>query len=126
MSRTDKTDPYRVQANNDRNAVVFHHHTCEHTVAPGRSTITLPCDLPALGEYAREANCRRFSYSTWARLYKGANAFDRHTNYYGPERARTRRALIEARRDYNTHGDTDVDVRTDQHHHAPWGGGYWD
>ena len=69
---------------------------------------------------------RYWSYDTWRRLHKGSNSWDRHTNYYGPERARTRTALVNVRRDYNTHGDTDVDVRTDQHRHAPWGGGWWD
>jgi hypothetical protein len=128
MAHTDKTDPYRVQVHNDPHAVVFHHHCCEDNPQPSRLiTRTQPCDLPNVGEYTRGTDCHRWSYATWLRLYNGGgNAHDTHTFYYGPERARTRTALNAARRDYNTHGDTDVDVRTDQHRHTPWGGGWWD
>lgn len=128
MAHTDKTDPYWVQSQRDPNATIWHGWACENNTQRRRydTGATVACDLPDPGTYRRRTNCRYWSYDTWRRLYSGSNAFDRHAYYYGPERARTRAALVNARRDYNAHGDTDVDVLTDQHRNAPWGGGWWD
>jgi hypothetical protein len=38
--------------------------------------------------------------------------------YYGPERARVRDTLRAARRDYNAHGDTDIEPFPRQHRHG--------
>lgn len=128
MARTDKTDPFWVQSQHDPHATIRHGWACEHrTRNQWNTSIPQPCDLPEVGAPGnRHTECRRWSHDVWWRLYKGANAWDTHTFYYGPERARTRTELISARRDYNTYGETDVDVSIDQHRHTPWGGGWWD
>lgn len=54
------------------------------------------------------------------------SADDRRNAYYGPERAHVRGMLRAAAREYNAHGDTDVEPEPRQHRHGPWRHGYWD
>lgn len=80
--------------------------------------VTHECDIDSVNGLCS----RRSPY----RYHCEVTAADRRLAYYGPERAYARVMLSNAVRDYNTHGDTDIEPEPIRHRHGPWRHGYWD
>lgn len=139
MSRTDKDAPYWVRT---EWYVPVHNHCQFHYTWWGWSYFPLgprECDLPEVATLRpshrrrsyriTELSCRwqaewpfksRYSF-TW-----GPRPIDRRLRYWKPERGQKRAACDRARKEYNSFGQTEVEVPTFQHRHALPGGGYWD
>lgn len=121
MSRTDKDAPYKIRAS-EHPEKRERHWGCDGNVqfrqdihAQWRG-YAVECDID--GE---QQNCY------YVIPHKcDTETEDRRTGYYKPERAYSRSVLRQAVDDYNTFGYTDIEPEPTQHHHAPWGGGYWD
>lgn len=91
-----------------------------------------PCDMSPNKEstYGGTNKCR-FYYdynvdSSYYRFFYHPSKEDRRDYYYKPERQHTRNSLNEAKKDYNTNGDTDIEPIKNRNPSGPWLNGYWD
>jgi hypothetical protein len=111
MSHTDKDDPLLIQARGG-SQVRRIHVFCGARDLP-TATSWRACDGSCERE-GRQGGCEFWSYGSVA-LPSGPSPEACHLLFYGPERASTRDTLRAARRDYNTHGDTDIEPFPRQH-----------
>lgn len=129
MSRTDKDAPNWVRALNDPRRVIDHAFGCELSPLNGwqNDGVRHACTVDDPNSDHSYRFCRywledrtRFRYSD------GPTAEMLRTGYFGPERAAVRASLLDALRDYNTHGETEADPPTRQTRRSDWYGGWWD
>jgi hypothetical protein len=141
MSRTDKDAPYWVRA--ECYVPVHNHCQFDHTWWGWTFFPDGPreCDLPE-DPIIRHPRQRRRAYGVEKRSCRweaewsfrsrynftwGPRPIDRRLYYWKPERAQKRTACDRARKEYNSFGQTEVEVPMFQHRHAETtGGGYWD
>lgn len=122
MSRTDKDTPRWVRAQHAADAVIHHTYGCDLSpFRPREPAHERPCDLDA-----RDGRCYRWDRNGTGRYYDDPSNAEIHLGYYGPERAHVRDLLRGAVREYNAHGETDLEPVTRQHRHTTWTGDYWD
>lgn len=123
MSRTDKDDPDFVRARRSTQARTIHGRNCVHAPHPDPDRVH-PCDADTTRTYATGA-CHTFANDR-DRWYDTVTPAMTHMHWYRPERAHVRVSLLNAARDWNMHGDTDVEPNPRQHRRGPWTGGFWD
>lgn len=141
MSRTDKDAPYWVRTSLYE---PWHNH-CEFD-ATWWGWSWFPngpreCDLPEEPTYQhpvrRRASRMEQRSCVWEpcdpdetyrfRFTWGPRPIDRRLCYWKPDRARVHAACDRARKEYNSFGQTEVEVPLFQHRHAETtGGGWWD
>ncbi len=116
MSRTDKDRPYRVRAADARALREEHHYRCERRapLRPDRGE-SLPCDIDARGIHTRCYRTGQAPKRFWWIFTCPSDISYR--DWTRPDRQRARLALRAALRDYNAHGDTDLEAPTEQHRH---------
>lgn len=123
MSRTDKDAPSWVRAKYAPRNTEWHHR-CENSVWAARApqgTVFEPCTIDQSGGW-----CRYFVDSRDFWWSDSPTGEDKNFYWYAPERASVRVSLDAARRDFNAHGETDIEPENRQTRGAPWGGGWWD
>jgi hypothetical protein len=113
MSHTDKDDPPLVRARTDRRIRGFHVF-CAALDLPTSGPTWRPCD-GTCDRDGRPGGCRFWHYG--GLLLGGPTPEACHLLFYGPDRARVRDTLRAARRDYNTHGVTDIEPFPRPHRH---------
>ncbi len=139
MSRTDKDAPWWVRT---EYYSPEHAYNCTEYMGNwrvGRQYPLRPCSLPEnpirvdhgfIGvESWRARGCTwepdwpgpRLRY--WCT--RGPNRLDRHAEWWGPDRARVRDQMIEAKQQYHGSHEVEIVERVDQHRHAP-AAGWWD
>lgn len=140
MSRTDKDKPYWVRT---QWYVPVHNH-CQHDRSSfgwyrfpdGPRECNLPADPVYLSPHHPHGWLNRTNWDChwkpewpWRLRYPytwAPRRIDRQLGWYGPDRAQAREACNRAGEEYNTFGQTEVEVPTFQHRHAPKGAGWWD
>lgn len=138
MSRTDKDAPYWVRSEYYE-AV---HWGCQYEQGtPWRKvTVTHECDLPETPHREhpvrlswrlreRSAHCYWESEWPWRRRYRhtwGPTRYDRHVDWYDPDRARVRDWTIGARKQYNGYREIDADNAPTWNHRHCSIKGWWD
>lgn len=135
MSRTDKDMPFWASA---KYYEPSHHHQCINTPASAwrmRGYHDQPCNLPE--QVVRHPPLWRGSHDcTWEpdwdelrhhrhRYTRGPNSKERRLMWWGPDRAKTRANLTEAKKQYNDSREVEIVERAEQHRHSP-SNGWWD
>lgn len=139
MSRTDKDVPWWIESewyrpSHGRNCRYLVPYSCPWGPRKATGACELPCDLP--DEPRRGAYSPRLRYQLqdrptrciWEPCYERfAHRYrytrpplkrERHLEWYGPDRAKVRDLLLEARRQYQGSGNIDVPEPTRNHRHA--------
>lgn len=126
MSRTDKDAPGWVRALNHPHATAIHFWRCETRYGNRAPAHRTRCDIDDTTNIPTN-RCGYWLFDRYRFPYTDApTTRRRHLDYFGPERTAVRDSLHLARRDYNAHGETDLDAPTRQTRHSDWHGGWWD
>lgn len=126
MSHTDKDAPAWVRAMHHPSAEAHHAWRCRegefvlcHPNFPAH--LIHECDLDRPG-----GTCRWWVDDRDRAYYDRPDGPEIHLRWFGPERAHVRTTLLAALRDYNTHGETDLEPDNRRTRGGTWAGGWWD
>jgi hypothetical protein len=133
MSRTDKDMPFWAVAEYYEPE---HRWRCPDRPGTRLASDGRPCDLPSEAVRHGRMHMARYRSCTWEPVWSerhylrysvtwGPRKIDRRLYWWGPDRAKTRACLTEARKQYNSFHDVEIVERRLQHRHSP-GKGWWD
>lgn len=115
MSRTDHHAPAWVRTLGSTTATEHHSYGCRRSGFASQPSHEVVCDIDT-----PNGSCYRWDRDGNGRWTDLPTKTDIHLHFYVPERAHTRAALHEAARDYNTHGQTDIEPVSRQKRGTPW------
>lgn len=132
VSRTDKDDPYWVRGRYTDRRRAQHHWNCDSgapayawgAYSTGDGSHSCDLDDPHNGGWGRGCYWHPLDRD----LFPYTTRPDRdeiRDRYFGPERTHIRDPLRAAARDWNTHGDTNIEPVNRQTRHSEWRGGWW-
>lgn len=131
MSKTDKTDPWRVKLAREPHRRLIHHWGCDHVHCDADLDFVHRSNLPrrsvliliGVRSYIYFQGYPRCTWECWYDTYsfrygRKSDKHERHSMWYGPARAEERAKLGEAIKEYRGSGDID-DIEFDhgQHRH---------
>jgi len=129
MSGTDKDKPHWVEAEWYEPL----HDNCPNQLGGRKNR---QCDLPKDPLRIRWRWPRRLDHCVWVDNWDDRNEYryrytrpptkeERHTDWWGPDRAKVRDQMTKAKQEYNGSREVEIVERVNQHRHAPVSG-WWD